>query len=106
MAVGTDEWLKLISDEYLRDFIAKGGAAVKFVVLSEPNIHHVTAALEALSADHDMAFVKIDSAEVKLHLMHDVFFSIARNLDWERDAQTFVEGLFRRNEYIWPSPGK
>jgi hypothetical protein len=106
MAVALTEWLELIDKEYLRDFIVQGGAAVKFVIADETGEAKLAAAFAGQAAAHGMVFARLDSAEVKLHMMQDVFFAVSRQMDWEADAQRFVEAMFRRHEYRWPAPGQ
>lgn len=106
MSVALTEWLALIDKEYLRDFIVKGGAAVKFVVSHDPDIAALNAAFSQQAAEHGLVFVRVDSADAKLHMMQDVFFAVSRQIDWAADAQRFVEGQFQRQGYRWPTPGE
>ena len=106
MAVILNEWLKLIDKEYLRDFIVKGGSAVKFVVADDAGIAALDAGLVGQAAEHGLLFARVNSADVKLHMMQQIFFAVSRQIDWEADAQHFVEGLFQRQGYRWPHPGE
>jgi len=106
MAVMLKEWLELIDREYLQDFIVNGGAAVKFVVADDAGIVALDAAFAGQAAKHRLVFASISSANVKLHMIQDVFFAVSRQLHWEADAQRFVEELFQRQGYQWPSPGE
>src|SRR6266404_3104490 len=106
MAVALTEWLELIDKEYLRNFIVQGGAAVKFVITDEAGKTKLATAFANQAAEHGLVFAGLISAEVKLHMMQDVFFAVSRQMDWEADAQRFVEGMFRRHDYKWPLPGQ
>jgi P-loop Domain of unknown function (DUF2791) len=106
MAVIAREWLELIEREYLGDFISAGGSAVKFVVGDAHQVKIVTRVLELLSGRHGLAHVTVDAASTRLHMVQDVFFAIARALDWTQMAQDFVEALFRSKGYEWPRPGE
>ncbi|MGH7918231.1 MAG: BREX system ATP-binding domain-containing protein, partial [Candidatus Binataceae bacterium] len=106
MAVMLNEWLELIDKEYLREFILTGGAAVKFLVADENGIAALNAALKGKAAEHGLVFTSVNSADVKLHMMQDLFFAVSRQISWEADAQRFVEGLVRRHGYQWPHPGE
>jgi P-loop Domain of unknown function (DUF2791) len=105
MAVAAAEWLDLIEREYLRGFVTAGGAAVKFAIGDDSALESLRRHLGELSARHEMAHVQIDAAAIRLHMIQDVFFAIARNLDWDAMAQHFVEALFKRQGYEWPRPG-
>lgn len=106
MAVALTEWLGLVDKEYLRGFIVKGGAAIKFVVADDAGIAALDAGFARQVAEHGLVFARVSSAAVKLHMMQDLFFAISRQVDWGADAQRFVEGLFQRQGYQWPSPGE
>jgi len=106
MAVDTQEWLGLIEREYLGGYIDGGGGAVKFVVGDEQQLAAIGGALSALSGQHGLAYVEINAALTKLHMIQDVFFAVARTLDWDSMAQRFVESLFDRQGYEWPQPGE
>src|SRR5450755_4471614 len=106
MAVLLNEWLELIDKEYLRDFIINGGAAIKFLVADDDGIRALNEGLSGQAAKHGLVFASVSSADVKLHMIQDVFFAVSRQIAWEQDAQRFVEGLFQRQGYQWPIPGE
>jgi P-loop Domain of unknown function (DUF2791) len=106
MAIATQEWIDLIEGEYLRDFVTDGGAGVKFAVGDADQLAAVGGMLAEMSERHGLTYVAIDAATTKLHMIQDVFFAIARVLDWNAMAQHFVESLFERQGYEWPRPGE
>jgi hypothetical protein len=106
MAVAADEWLDLIEREYLSDFISAGGGAIKFAVGDEDELPAVGEVLRQLSAKYGLAHVAVDAAMTKIHMIQDVFFAVARALDWDSMAQYFVEALFDRQGYAWPRSGE
>lgn len=106
MAVDTQEWLRLIEQEYLKEYITAGGGAVKFVVADEIQLTAVSEALSELAERCRLAYSTIDAASTKLHMIQDVFFAVARSLNWNEMAQHFVESLFDRQGYEWPRPGE
>jgi hypothetical protein len=116
MAIQQREWLDVIEREYLRDFIPSGGAAIKFAVGEGNSIETLLGERDGLAVlasefavramQHGLLLVGIDAAQAKLHMIQDVFFAIARAVDWERLAQVYVEKLFAQNGYEWPKPGE
>jgi hypothetical protein len=106
MAVPAHEWLELIDREYLTDFIVAGGGAVKFAVGDAHQLEVIARVLDLLSERHGLAHVAIDAVTTRLHMIQDVFFAIARALDWNAMAQRFVESLFGGRGYAWPRPGE
>jgi hypothetical protein len=106
MGVSADEWLARLEQEYISEFITAGGSAVKFVIGDGEQLTIVAGELANLSQQHDLAYIRMDAATTKLHMIQDVFFAIARALDWNAMAQHFVEALFERQGYGWPRPGE
>lgn len=106
MAVRLSEWLQLVDSEYLSDFVMEGGAAVKFIVSDERVVETLKQEIRRQAEAHGLLYARIESTEVKLHLIHDLFFAISRQVDWTADAQRFVQGLFESNSYQWPCPGQ
>jgi P-loop Domain of unknown function (DUF2791) len=106
MAVAAAEWLDLIEHEYLRGFVTEGGAAVKFAVGDNDELALLRQGLAELAGRYGLFYVAVDAAATRLHLIQEVFFAIARSLDWEMLAQRFVEALLARHGYRWPRPGE
>ncbi len=105
MTVSAKEWLEILEREYLANFITAGGAAVKFVVGDDGALAFVQRRLREASGRHNLAFISIDAGNTRLHMIQDVFFAIARALDWNALARHFVEALFNESGYAWPQPG-
>ncbi len=105
LGVALEFWLDLIDKEYLRDFIANGGSAVKFVESQPESLEAIQSRILALAERHGLASCRIDAAKSKLHMIQDVFFAISQSLDWTAMAQNFVEALVAKNGYEWPRPG-
>ncbi len=106
MAIDSGTWLDLIEREYIRDFITGGGAAVKFAIGDHDALTRVRERLASISGRHGLLQVPIDTRTTKLHMIQDVFFAVARAVDFDDMAQSRVEEMFRRNRYDWPSPGQ
>jgi hypothetical protein len=106
MSVRTSEWLSLMQREYLSRFVPSGGSAVKFVVGIDDTIADVRNRLSSAAQGRRLQFVEIDTTITRLHMIQDVFFAIAKDIDWDVLAQRWVEVVFRKNEYEWPRPGK
>jgi hypothetical protein len=105
MAIPLVEWLRVLEADYLAGYIPADGFAVKFAIAERDEMEDIAAHLEALADAHGLRWAPIDAAATRLHMMHDVFFAIARQIDWGGIAQGFVEGLLGRYAYSWPEPG-
>ena len=106
MAVRLSDWLGLVEREYLRRFVPGGGSAIKFVTGDEGVIAEVRVRLESAATAGAFDLIPIDAAATKLHMIHDVFFAVARRINWEASAQRWVETIFKSNGYEWPRPGE
>lgn len=106
MSVAAEEWIGLLEQEYISDFIAAGGAAVKFAVGGEERIAALRQALGETARQRGMTYAAIDASATRLHMVQDVFFAVSRAVDWNAMAQGFVEALFARQGYEWPWPGQ
>lgn len=79
-----DGYLEFLRKEYLGDFIRAGGAAVRFLVLGDDDVArrwHV--GLAAAAAAEGYSYVLVDAEQTRVHLMHELFFAISRQLDWQ-----------------------
>ncbi|HEU0103292.1 MAG TPA: BREX system ATP-binding domain-containing protein [Mycobacteriales bacterium] len=77
------DWSAFLSEHYLADYLPAGGAAVKMAVAGSPE----TAARlhRALAADADRSdclFVPLAADQVRVDQVEQVFFAVARTLDW------------------------
>ncbi len=82
------DYLEFLSKEYLGDYVAGGGAAVKFVVAPDDAVAaEFVSGFETAALAQRYAVAKIDSAETRVHLLEHVFFDLARQVDWDGLAQ-------------------
>ena len=82
IAVG--DYVGFLEAEYLRDYVEGGGAAVKFVVPGDDN--STAAFVDGFSnAARRSGYLvaAVDAAETRVHLFEQVFFAIARQVDWD-----------------------
>ena len=74
------EWLSVVEREYLSGFVPAGGASVKLAILDDKAFGPATDRLIGLGQQHAMLTVLIDAGQTRAHLMHELFFAIARAL--------------------------
>ena len=106
MSVSIGDWLDLMRREYLNRFVPSGGAAVKFIVGDDQVLSEASRRLHVQATERRLQFVTVNAASTKLHMIHDVFFAIARATDFDALAQRWVEAVFRRHQYEWPQSGR
>jgi hypothetical protein len=105
-ALPTERWLSVIEPEYFAGYLPAGGAAAKFVIADDAAVGRLRDAAAALAHRHGMLAVSISAGAVRLHMLQDVFFALARALPWDDLLQRYTEDLFTRNGYPWPRPGE
>ena len=91
--IALDEWLDVIDREYLADFIGAGGAAVKFAVAEEGGRLALSEALKARGGSSGYLFVRLDAAACRAHMPQDLFFGMARQVDWRFLARRAIRGF-------------
>lgn len=77
--------------EYLAEYVAGGGAAVKFVVPPDDDTaQDLSAHLLQTATEHGFASARVDAVTTRIHLMDQVFSDVARQTDWRALARTAV----------------
>lgn len=96
MGVETGEWLALLRSDYLEGYVREGGAAVKFAVVQDRAAGTILLSeVERQAASLDYVVARIDAAQVKVHLMQDLFHEVARKVPWRDLARQFVRESYR-----------
>ncbi len=104
MYMTPQEWLDTVRKEYLQDFIRRGGAAVKFVVPMEEIGHdQLRDELRRAAEEEGFLFAFVDAASTKIHMVDKLFHEVARQVDWDGLAYSFVTRIFKENKYELPS---
>ena len=87
----TAEWLEVTGREYLEDFVRAGGAAVKLVVPGgAAEREELRAGLATLAAQGGFQLAPVEAATTRMHLIDQLFFAVARQLDWDALARAFL----------------
>jgi hypothetical protein len=103
--IPVEEYVDFVESEYLRGYIDGGGAGVKFVV--PPDDESALAFTDSFSARADGAgylVARVDAADTRVHLMEQVFFEVARQVDWEALAEVATRAAVAAAGYP-ASPG-
>ena len=98
-AISIDDWLRRIEDEYLSTFVRDGGAAVKFAVTPDDEQPALREALERRCRESDYLFAALDAAALRAHMPQDLFFGLARQIDWRGLARRRVLRLAADRRY-------
>lgn len=104
MDMRPQDWLEIVRREYLQDFIRRGGAAVKFVVPAEEIGHdQLRDQLGKIAKEEGFLFAFVDAKSTKIHMVDKLFYEVARQVDWDELAYSFVTQILKKNGYELPS---
>ncbi len=88
------EYGDFLKREYLSSFVAEGGAAVKVAIVpSSHEAEDLASAVTIAAAASGYTCVKIDAARVRTSLVQQVFFAVARAVDWRSAALAIVRDV-------------
>lgn len=93
------DWLRRIDEEYLSTFIKDGGASIKFAVAPDrlrPELHD---AVERCCRERGYVLAALDAAKLRAHMPQDIFFGLARQLNWRHLARRLILRLAAENDY-------
>lgn len=97
MSVELDDWLSLLRREYLDGFIAGGGAAVKIAVASPASTCAAAQAVEDAARIAGYHVARVDAARTRVHMIDQVFYAVARQVDWDGVARQRLASLLAGN---------
>ncbi len=105
--VPIDEWSAVLRNEYLRDYVREGGAAVKFVVpcqgLADGSLREE---MHAAATEEDYLYAFVDGSETKLHMVDKVFHAVARQVDWPGTVRSFLHNMLAEASFRLPGDGE
>ena len=94
------EWLRVIKEDYLEGFVSDGGSSLKFVVPARRGLSSLLRArISAEAGDKGYLVVNVDSGVTKVHMLQEVFFRIAEQMDWRQMARQVVLRLAEEADY-------
>jgi hypothetical protein len=101
------KWCEFIRREYLDGFVKDGGAVIKFCVSIEEQAGVATSnALDAVGHELGYIVVKADAGITRLHLIDQLLFHIAKQIDWPQLAERVIDRLCKREGYKLPTPSQ
>jgi hypothetical protein len=85
--IAVDPYVSFLDDEYLHSYVDGGGAAVKFVVpQNDESARSFLDKLAGAAGAAGYSVVCVDAADTRVHLLEQVFFEVARQIDWDQLA--------------------
>lgn len=97
MSVVSTEWVRLLESEYLTDFIVSGGSAVKIAVVLPQHTEEVTNAVADSAQGLAYQVVRVDAAQTRVHMIDQLFYAVARQIEWDNLTDRWLRDLLSRN---------
>jgi transposase-like protein len=99
-----DDYAAFLAAEYLAAYLPSGGAAVKVAVVGDGSAaDRFDAALAGAAAEHRGLYVSLSAESTRVHMVDQIYFAVARAVDWEGLAADRVRTAYR--EAAFPVPG-
>ncbi len=99
------DWLNTIERDYLRTYVLAGGSTVKVVVANTVDREITRAALEQRAKSTGYRYAHVDSGTRRVHLVHQVFWEIARQIPWQIVAQNVLRKTLQGDSRVTPHNG-
>ncbi len=97
------DWLAILQQEYLKNFIREGGGAIKVAVFPDPAaLQDCQQALEGMAGAETYVSAKVDARFTKIHMVERMFHKVAKHIDWDDLAYCFVVRLLEEHGYHIP----
>jgi len=101
--IAAEVYADFLAVEYLDSYIAGGGAAVKFVVAADTEeADRFSRSVRARAGAGGYATVRVDAIDVRVHMMDQVFFAVAQQIDWDALAAHRVRAAYAAVDH--PAP--
>jgi len=98
------DWLGVLQQDYLHNFIREGGGAIKVAVFPDHvSMEGCQHALGNMANTDDYAYAKVDARFTKIHMVERLFHKIAKQVDWDDLAYQFVLHLLEEHGYQIPT---
>jgi hypothetical protein len=89
--IAAEQYVEFLDREYLRGYVDEGGAAVKFAVAPDAEVGRFFAdRIQRVAEADGYAVATVDAATTRVHLLEQVFFAVARQIDWDQLAAVTV----------------
>ncbi len=105
-SMSSSNWLDFLESEYMASFIKDGGSAIKFAVPLEDDIAAtLSAEIKARATQCGYVIAHVDSGLTRVHMVEQLFFSVAEQIPWRETVQRVVGRLAEAEGYAPPAPG-
>ena len=101
--IGSETYAGFLDQWYLQSFVAEGGSAVKFVVpADDAAAREFGASIVARATAAGFVGARVDAVRTRVHQIEQVFYEVARQIDWDALATRTVIRAYEAAR--WPVP--
>jgi hypothetical protein len=101
-----EDYVGFLESDYLHGYLEDGGSALKFVVPpDDAAASYFMESFTAAARSAGFAVAKVDAAGTRVHLLEQVFYAVARQLDWDGLASTATRKAVAEAGYPAPEEG-
>ncbi|MGH9292658.1 MAG: BREX system ATP-binding domain-containing protein [Acidimicrobiales bacterium] len=102
--ISADDYVGFFSREYLHGYVAEGGCAVKFAVAEPEAASQLRESLAGAATEAGYVVAHVDASVTRVHLIEQVFFEVARQVDWNGLAAVALTQAVTDAGYPFPGP--
>ena len=107
VSMSYSNWLDFVESEYLAGYIKDGGSAIKFAVPLEDGLAlTLSDEINERATRLDYINAKVDSGQTRVHMVEQLFFSVAEQIPWRETVQRVVGRLAADEGYAPAEPGE
>ena len=104
MALPATEWAAILDREYLAQFVPAGGAASKIAIApiapgADEASPRALLPLETAARERGFTLARVSSKRTKVQMVDQIFFAVARQIDWGELARRWLLEQFALNGY-------
>lgn len=105
--MAVEPYVEFLEREYLADYLPEGGASVRFVVPGSDEVAtRWHSGLAAAAERKEYLYCRVDAETTRVHLMHELFAAVSRQLDWAALVRETVRAAYASLGVPAPDSGK
>jgi P-loop Domain of unknown function (DUF2791) len=105
-SMSSGSYADFLGKEYLASYLPAGGGSVKIAVTGDADLaDRFERSLREVADHHDALMMCVSAETTKVHMIDQVFFAVARQIDWDPVAMAIVRSAY--DDIAFPAtPGR
>jgi hypothetical protein len=105
-SMSSGSYADFLGEEYLASYLPAGGGSVKLVVTGDADVaDRFERSLQAVADRGHALMVSLSAETTRVHMIDQVFFAVARQIDWDQVAVAIVDTAYD-NIAVPAAPGR